>query len=286
MKLLHAAGLGVVLGFAASDCGPANAGNCDADGVCNSSCAADVDCENAKVKSLCEGAATRLVEPGDGTVLDCTTTWSWEQTPPAQLLTWANALTRCDGLDFAGKSDWQLPTREQLESLLLGAPGTGGAWGGAGCRADAKLGGQCTWYWSATESSTLSADGKPQAWGVNFQATNGGPVTMHRTNVNGVRCVRNVPALPSGAGGGAAGGATGGGASGGGTAGCTKNSDCPSPKICESRACVYECTTDDDCSSIRRCSNHVCETFSCGSCQRVSDHRCVNCGSGPYGCYC
>lgn len=232
------------------------------------------------MKSLCEGAGARLVEPGDGTVLDCTTTWSWEQSPQSQLLTWANAFGRCDGLDLGGKSDWQLPTLEQLQSLLLGEPGTGGAWRGTGCRADAKYGGQCTWYWSATESSGT------HAWGVAFQEANGGPVTMQKTNVNAVRCVRNVPLLSGPGGGSAGGGSAGGGSAGGGAAGCTKNSDCASPKICQSSQCVYECTADTQCSSLRRCSNHQCVTFSCGTCQRVSDHRCVDCGSGPYGCYC
>lgn len=280
MKLLHAAGLGVVLGIASSHCGPTGAGSCDADGVCNSSCAADVDCETAKVKSLCEGAPARLVEPGDGTVLDCTTTWSWEQTPPAQLLTWANALRRCDALDFAGRSDWQLPTEEQLSSLLLGPRGTGGDWSGTGCKMDPKYGGECTWYWAATE---VSAN---EARGIAFQSHAVGQVTMMKTNVNAVRCVRNVPPLSASGGGGAGGGTAGGGTGGGAAAGCTKNSDCASPKVCENKQCVYECTTDTDCSSLRRCTNHQCVTFSCGSCQRVSNHRCVDCGSGPYGCYC
>jgi hypothetical protein len=55
------------------------------------------------------------------------------------------------------------------------------------------------------------------------------------------------------------------------TSECQYDSDCGGEDYCEYGTCRYgECSYDGD----------------CGSCSRCSDHQCVYCGEGPYGCYC
>src|SRR5205823_5767978 len=54
---------------------------------------------------------------GDTVVIDKTTRLMWAQEEP-DLLTWSAAKSRCAGSHRAGFSDWRLPTRVELESLV------------------------------------------------------------------------------------------------------------------------------------------------------------------------
>jgi hypothetical protein len=58
----------------------------------------------------------RLVDNGDGTVTDGASGLVWEQ-DDAGLMTWAGALTYCEGLALGGADDWRLPNIK--EHLLL-----------------------------------------------------------------------------------------------------------------------------------------------------------------------
>lgn len=272
-RVAIACGLLAIMG-ALSGCGPTMAG-CMADGRCQAG--------SGGAPAACTGATSRFVDLGQGAVADCTTTFVWQAEATTALQSWANAATYCAGLSAAGEADWALPTLAQLQTILLGEAGSAGDYTGAGCRTPGSLGGNCWWVWSATEVDASSA------WGVDFQPTGGAPVSMRKTNVNAVRCVRNVPEVgTTGAGGagGGSGGTSGTAGAGGASGGCVRNADCGSPRICKSGMCQYECSADSDCSVSKRCSAHVCQSVTCGRCQRVSDHRCVDCGSGPYGCYC
>ena len=53
-----------------------------------------------------------------------------------------------------------------------------------------------------------------------------------------------------------------------------------------------DCTSDSSCGSRERCTNGRCQKVECtndahcGTCERCSSDRCVDCGEGPFGCYC
>jgi uncharacterized protein YdiU (UPF0061 family) len=42
----------------------------------------------------------------------------WQRTPDSILRTWANALTYANDLTLCGYSDWRLPNRKELRSLI------------------------------------------------------------------------------------------------------------------------------------------------------------------------
>jgi hypothetical protein len=66
---------------------------------------------------------SRFTDHGDGTVLDNRTGLEWMQAPHSlsgnsQTMVWSNAIDFCRGLVYAGHSDWRLPSRTELMSLV------------------------------------------------------------------------------------------------------------------------------------------------------------------------
>jgi hypothetical protein len=59
----------------------------------------------------------RYVDHGNGTVTDRTTGLMWEQSPPDQRRTHAEAHAYCTGLQLGGHADWRLPTVQELVNL-------------------------------------------------------------------------------------------------------------------------------------------------------------------------
>ena len=54
----------------------------------------------------------------DGTVTDNLTGLMWQQAVPAIAYTWAQAVAHCPKLTLAGHSDWRLPSRIELVSIV------------------------------------------------------------------------------------------------------------------------------------------------------------------------
>ncbi len=63
------------------------------------------------------GVPMTFVDNGDGTVTDKNTGLMWQQTPPMEGMTWAQAKEYCENLEFGGYSDWRLPTLKELFSI-------------------------------------------------------------------------------------------------------------------------------------------------------------------------
>ena len=59
-----------------------------------------------------------LLINGDGTVTDIRTDLTWQQQVPSSTKEWKEALSYCESLSLAGYSDWRLPTREELRSIV------------------------------------------------------------------------------------------------------------------------------------------------------------------------
>ena len=60
---------------------------------------------------------TSFLDNGDFTVSDGQTRLMWQQSPTGTPA-WTSAQAYCDGLTFAGRDDWRLPTMAESESLL------------------------------------------------------------------------------------------------------------------------------------------------------------------------
>jgi hypothetical protein len=59
-----------------------------------------------------------FVDNGDGTVIDRATGLTWTQHDNGAGLDWEDALNYCEGLDYAGSSDWRLPNAKELQSIV------------------------------------------------------------------------------------------------------------------------------------------------------------------------
>jgi hypothetical protein len=67
------------------------------------------------------GASTAgniYVDNNDGTVTDVSTGLMWQQTGPSNEMNWEQALSYCEGLNLGGYSDWRLPAKKVLRSLV------------------------------------------------------------------------------------------------------------------------------------------------------------------------
>ena len=59
-----------------------------------------------------------LVDNGDGTVTDTATGLMWQQATAPGRYTWEEALVYCENLELAEYTDWRLPNRNELQSLV------------------------------------------------------------------------------------------------------------------------------------------------------------------------
>lgn len=121
--------------------------------------------------------AAGFVDNDNGSVTDTETGLMWQQST-ASARTWENAISYCESLSLAGYSDWRLPDRNELQSLVdytryhpaideTFFPDT-----------------ESSYYWS----STTYAPNTDYAWGVNFY--NGYVGSDDKSNTGYVRAVR------------------------------------------------------------------------------------------------
>ena len=59
-----------------------------------------------------------LIDNGDGTVTDTQTGLMWQKATAPGTYTWQQALAYAEGLTLAGYSDWRLPNRNELQTLV------------------------------------------------------------------------------------------------------------------------------------------------------------------------
>ncbi|MBW2312210.1 MAG: DUF1566 domain-containing protein [Deltaproteobacteria bacterium] len=115
---------------------------------------------------------------GDGTVTDNVTGLMWQQEDDDTTRTWADACSYCEDLTLAGYSDWRLPSKKELISIV--------DYGTYSPYIDAT-------YFSSTNEwfywcSTIVANDSTWAWDVFFGA---GDVGSHnKSSTYYVRCVR------------------------------------------------------------------------------------------------
>ncbi|MBN1563797.1 MAG: DUF1566 domain-containing protein [Anaerolineae bacterium] len=59
-----------------------------------------------------------FVDNGNGTITDNSTSLMWMQTDSGSSMNWAEALSYCENLDYAGQSDWRLPDAKELQGIV------------------------------------------------------------------------------------------------------------------------------------------------------------------------
>jgi hypothetical protein len=63
-------------------------------------------------------AASSLVDNGDGTITDTSTGLMWQKDDAKNTYTWEQSKIYCDNLTLSGYTDWRLPTRNELQTLI------------------------------------------------------------------------------------------------------------------------------------------------------------------------
>jgi hypothetical protein len=84
------------------------------------------------------------VDIGNGTVIDISTGLMWQQAAPANTMAWQQALAYCEGLSLGDYTDWHLPTKNELISLVDYSHYN------PAIDPDYFPGTAASWYWSST----------------------------------------------------------------------------------------------------------------------------------------
>jgi len=117
-------------------------------------------------------------------VTDSTTNLQWQDDAIGGTMSWTTAITTCENLTLDGHTDWRLPNRNELQSIVdysdASAPLIDGTFQSTAS----------SYYWSSSTSTPLTAN----AWGVYF--SDGGVSSGAKANSSYVRCVRDtIPAF-------------------------------------------------------------------------------------------
>ena len=123
--------------------------------------------------------ATPFLDNGDSTVTDQASGLMWDQRE-STAMTWDTALTTCEGSVHAGYTDWRLPNRNELESLVDDTKTTAPA-----LDIIAFPSGLSNPYWASTTNPAATGF----AWFVNFSSGLLGSADKALSSYY-VRCVR------------------------------------------------------------------------------------------------
>ena len=136
------------------------------------------------------GQALSYTDNGDGTITDNNTGLMWKRcsepdtqtsgcTGTHSVYTWQDAINQCEGLTYAGYTDWRLPNIKELFSISRLEPGTAPY-----IDHTAFPGTLSSSYWSATTYPEGTASALYVYFGGGFMNTHG------KTDNDYVRCVR------------------------------------------------------------------------------------------------
>ncbi len=128
-----------------------------------------------------QGVQMSYQDNGDGTVSDLVTGLMWQQADDGTTRTWADAGTYCSELSLGDHTDWRLPSRMELSSILDSGrvyPAINPVFS---CSSEAAA------YWSGT----ISASDSDYVWYTYF--AEGGTTANTKIAKYLVRCVRGGP---------------------------------------------------------------------------------------------
>lgn len=120
----------------------------------------------------------RFTDNGDGTVTDKNTGLMWQQRDDNVERTWNEAMAYCEDLELAGHTDWRLPDKDELMSIVDKSREN------PAINTDFFPGTRSSSYWSSSTHVDCAGD----AWDVHFH---GGRVGYgSKAYGTYVRCVR------------------------------------------------------------------------------------------------
>jgi len=131
------------------------------------------------------GFADGCVAP-TGTVIDHSTGLMWSKATTAKGKTWAEAKAAAEAVRLGGFTDWRLPTRAELLTLVDDTRSNPAI-------DTSRFDCESDWYWTSTPLASSPSD---CAWGVSFGDGNAG--YSHQLNDGRVRAVRSVSSPASG----------------------------------------------------------------------------------------
>lgn len=114
---------------------------------------------------------------GDQTVTDKRSGLVWIESDEEIQRTWQEAISYCDELDFAGQTEWRLPTKFELESIV--------DYSQLFPAINPFMSCESSFYWTITPHVTNSQ----YAWSV--FCPDGADHWVHKSNEYVVRCVRS-----------------------------------------------------------------------------------------------
>ena len=124
-----------------------------------------------------QGAPPAYQDNGNQTVTDQNSGLMWMKSDDGTKRKWQGAVDYCNGLVFAGRTDWRLPTRFELDSIV--------DYGRSFPAVNPVFSCQSSFYWSAS----IYVDDPVYAWGIFFN--DGGDHWLDKSNPYYVRCVRD-----------------------------------------------------------------------------------------------
>ena len=138
------------------------------------------------LESIARAQPFQVASAPSGTVIDAATGLMWSKETNAIGKNWAEAKQAAADLRLGGFSDWRLPTRQELLTLVDDT------------RSDPaidtdKFECESSWYWTSTPLASSPSD---CAWGVGFDL--GGANCGRRNGDGRVRAVRSVSAPAAG----------------------------------------------------------------------------------------
>ncbi len=102
----------------------------------------------------------RFTDNGNGTITDNLTGLMWQRVPLSTGRAWNEAIDYCNALELAGYTDWRLPNRKELMSLINYDQANPSTWLNSQGFSNVQSG----WYWSAG----TFAGNTLHAWGVDM----------------------------------------------------------------------------------------------------------------------
>jgi hypothetical protein len=117
---------------------------------------------------------------GDGTVTDNKTRFVWQREDDGSKRYWESAITYCESLSLASKSDWRLPNIKELQSI------TDTSQSNPAINTTAFPNTQSQHYWSSTTYMTNTTI----AWSILFYGVYVYQSNSKSVDTNYVRCVR------------------------------------------------------------------------------------------------
>ena len=175
--------------------------------------------------------ANNFINNADGTVTDTSTGLMWQQLSVPDTYTWQEALEYCENLNLAGHSDWRLPDRNELLSIVdfnQYQPAINTTF------FPEPLG---SFYWSSTSNPAI------ESFAPCIYISDSGSIGQcYKENTASVRAVRSWE--------------------------CIDDIDCGENYECANGVCMFLCTTDDDCPEEGFCDT---DTNMCVECLNDTD---------------